>query len=344
MQSIDLRSDTTSRPTPAMRAAMAGADVGDDVLGDDPTVSRLEERLAERFGKDAAVFVPSGTMANQIALRVHLKPGQWVMGDAASHVFRVEGASTAGLAGVAALPVAAERGQPTPEQLRAALPFQHTTMQIMKHYAPGLLVLENTHNSAGGTVWQPEALYAACAWARAEGMTLHCDGARLWNASVASGCSEAEFAAPFDTVSVCFSKGLGAPVGSALVGQRDLIADARRVRSQLGGGMRQVGILAAAADYALTHNFHRLEEDHANARALAEGLVGCRGIEVDPQGVETNIVRIAMTEGDAGAWVDRAEAAGVRMLPLGRQLVRAVTCLDVSSEDIARAVARLREI
>ena len=341
---IDLRSDTVSRPTPEMREAMAGAGVGDDVFGDDPSVHELEERVAELLGKEAAVFVPSGTMANQIALRCHTSPGDWFIAEAGSHVLTVEGASTAGLASVAPSPIAGRRGMFTPDDVLARLPRQHSSMPDLSGYVPKLVWLENTHNGAGGVVWPLDLIVAVARTARAEGLAMHLDGARLWNASAASGVGEADYADHFDSVSVCFSKGLGAPVGSALVGGRDLIARARRFRSAYGGGMRQAGIIAAGALHALEHHRVRLGDDHANARALGEGLATIDGIEIDLETVETNIVKFRLKSISAGRFIDLAAEHGVLMLPLGPDTVRAVTCLDVSSADIATAIEEIRTI
>ncbi len=337
---IDLRSDTITRPCASMRAAMAAAEVGDDVYVDDPTVNSFEALVAELLGKEAALFVPSGTMSNQIALRTHCRPGDWIMASAASHILNVEGAITASLSGLAAIPVSAPHGHFLPDAVDAALPVRHYSVKLMDWYRPRLLSLENTHNAAGGTVWPLAQLSDVCARARAAGMAVHLDGARLWNAAIATGVSVAEIAAPFDTVSVCFSKGLGAPIGSALVGSREHIANARRLRSHHGGAMRQVGVIAAAARYALENNFERLAEDHVNAKRLADGLADLPGLSVDAAGVQTNIVRIE-TGASATEVCDRAAEVGVRMLPLGRNFVRAVTCSEVTAVDIDEAVARL---
>ena len=335
---IDLRSDTTSKPTPEMREAMARAEVGDDVLGDDPTVKRLEARVAEILGKEAAIYTPSGTMANQIALRCHLRPGDWFVVEADSHVLRVEGAATAGLANVAPSLVEGRQGRFGPEDVIARVPRPHPSIPDWLAVAPKLVWIENTHNGAGGTVWPLAELAKVAAAARKEGMAVHLDGARIWNAAVATGTPEAEFAAHCDTISVCFSKGLGAPIGSALAGPAETIREARRYRAAYGGGMRQAGIIAAGALHALENHRARLAEDHANARLLAEGLAKIDGIALDLATVESNIVVFHPTEISASTFVDRAEEAGVRMLPLGANTVRAVTCLDVSRADIEHAI------
>lgn len=341
---IDLRSDTTSKPTAEMRRVMAEAEVGDDVLGDDPTVRALEARVAEVLGKQAAVFVPSGTMANQLALRAHTTPGDWIVAEAGAHVLRIEGAATGGLAGVATTTIAGTGGIFTADDLAATMPPDHRYLPDMSGYVPKLVCLENTHNGAGGTVWPLNELVAVCGAAEAAGMARHLDGARLWNAAAATGVSEAAYTAPFDTVSVCFSKGLGAPIGSALVGSEDLIARARRFRSAYGGAMRQAGIVAAGAHYALEHHRPLLQTDHANARRLGEALAGMAGIDIDLDSVQTNIARFFVTAMPAGEFVDRLAGEGVMMLPFGPALVRAVTCLDVTADDIEQAIAAIRRV
>jgi threonine aldolase len=331
--SIDLRSDTITQPTPAMREAMARAEVGDDVFGDDPTVARLEAHVAERLGKEAALFTVSGTMANQLALRIHTEPGDEILVEGNAHIYYYESGGPAALAGVMCRCLPGNRGVFTADDIEAALrpPDQH--------FAPTRLVcVENTHNRGGGRVWPLPRLEEVVAAARRHQLRLHLDGARLWNAAIATGRPERTLAAPFDTVSVCFSKGLGAPIGSALCGPRELILRARRFRKMFGGGMRQAGILAAAALHALEHHRDRLAEDHANARALAEGLSRLPGVEADPASVETNIV-MARVPGRPAAPIARAlDAAGVRMLPVGPETLRAVTSLMVSAHDIPAAL------
>ena len=264
---IDLRSDTITQPTPAMREAMARAEVGDDVFGDDPTVTRLEARTAEILGKEAAVFTPSGTMANQLALRAHTEPGDEILVDGNAHIYYYETGAPAALAGVMCRCLPGVRGLFTVADVEAAL------RPADQHFAPTKLVcLENTHNRGGGSVWPMERIREIADVSRARGLRLHLDGARLWNAAVATGIPERDYAAHFDSVSVCFSKGLGAPIGSALCGTREFIQRARRFRKMYGGGMRQAGIIAAGALHALEHHRARLAEDHANARALAEEI------------------------------------------------------------------------
>ena len=335
---IDLRSDTITQPDDAMREVMAHAVVGDDVLGDDPTVRELEQRTAALLGKEAAVFVPSGTMANQLAIRSLTRPGDAILLDANAHIYCYEAGAPAALAGVQVSLLDGARGQFTAAQLEAALPPRDD------HFAPPSLVcVENTHNRGGGSVWPLEQIESVTAAARGHGLSLHLDGARLWNASVASGVSEAEYASHFDTVSVCFSKGLGAPVGSILAGTADVIAKARFYRKQQGGAMRQVGIIAAAARHALEHNRSRLADDHANGRALANGLAKLPGLEVDAAGVETNMVFIGTGDRDAGALAKRLEELGVRLLDTGPHTLRAVTNLTVSAEEVGQALTAFEQ-
>ena len=334
MRVIDLRSDTVTKPTPAMREAMARAEVGDDVFGDDPTVKELEAQTADLLGKEAALFVPSGTMANQLALRSHTQPGDEILVEANAHIYYYEGGAPAALSGVMCRCLNGQRGIFTGADVEAAL------RPADQHFAPTRLVcLENTHNRGGGKIWSLDQTEEVTATARKHRLQLHLDGARLWNAAVASGIPERAYAAHFDTISVCFSKGLGAPVGSALVGSRDVIGRARRFRKMFGGGMRQAGIIAAGALFALRHQHDRLAEDHANAKALASGLATVDGLELDPAEVETNMVRFRVRSLPARQLVDRLRAEGVRVLPVAPDTIRAVTNLMVSSDDIHAAVA-----
>jgi threonine aldolase len=341
MERIDLRSDTVTLPSLAMRQAMAAAPVGDDQYGEDPSVNRLQERLAELLGKEAALFVPSGTMANQIALKILTRPGDdVVVGDEAHIVWHESGAAAAN-SGVQ-FTVVGQGGLFTAADLRAACkPPGHIV------FPPTTLVaIENTHNRGGGVVFPQAEVVAICETARELGLASYLDGARLFNAAAASGHSLAELAAPFDFVSVALSKGLGCPVGSLIAGRYAGIVRARRARRMFGGAMRQSGILAAAGLYALDHNFSRLVDDHANARLLAERLAGLRGVRLDLAKVQSNIVIFRMEESapDAATIVARAEEAGVRVSAFGERTVRAVTHLDVSREQCRRAADLLAAV
>jgi threonine aldolase len=335
---IDLRSDTITQPTPAMRKAMAEAPVGDDVFGDDPTVNLLEQETADLLGKEAALFVPSGTMANQLAVRSHCNGGDELLMEARSHVFLYEAGAPAALHGVTcrALPVGPEaRGIFGPEHILQAM------RAVDDHYSPTRLIwIENTHNVGGGNVWPVKQVAAVAEMARSKGLALHMDGARLWNAAIAAGVPEREYARHCDTVSVCFSKGLGAPVGSALAGPKDLITRARRFRKMLGGGMRQAGIIAAGALHALRHHRQRLAEDHAHAKMLGESLATIPGVTIDGGAVQTNIVRFRAEGVDAKAVAARLATEGLLLFDTGPDTFRAVTNLMVSTEDTT-AAARL---
>jgi threonine aldolase len=331
----DLRSDTVTKPTAGMRRAMAEAEVGDDVYGEDPSVRLLEERTAELLGKERALFVPSGTMANQIALLLHTRPGDEVIVGERAHCVWYESGAGAAWSGVQ-FAVAGSGGLFTPEELRAAI-------KPSSPYLPNtrLVALENTHNRAGGRIVHLQETRRIAAAAREHGLALHLDGARLWNASVATGVALRDYAEPFDTVSVCFSKGLGAPVGSALAGSAEWITRAHRYRKMLGGGMRQSGVLASAGLYALAHHVTRLAEDHAAARTIANIVGESRGARVDVSSVETNIVNITLPDKPASVIVDSARARGVLINAIAPDQLRAVTHLDVSAnaEVAARALA-----
>lgn len=333
-QLIDLRSDTVTKPTAAMREAMVRAEVGDDVFGDDPTVKALESQTAELLGKEAALFVPSGTMANQLAIRSHTEPGDEILVEANAHIYYYEGGGPAARSGVMCRCINGQRGIFTGADVEAAL------RPADPHFPRTRLVcLENTHNRGGGKIWSIGQVQEVAAAARKHGLQLHLDGARLWNASVAAGIPERDYAAYFDTVSVCFSKGLGAPVGSALAGPKAFIERARRFRKMFGGGMRQAGIIAAGALFALANHRARLAEDHANAKALASGLAAVNGLEAAPAEVETNMVRFRVRALPAQQLVHRLRAQGVLLLAVGPDTIRAVTSLMVSSDDIRAAVA-----
>jgi len=340
---IDLRSDTVTRPTPAMRAVMAGAEVGDDVYGEDPSVLALEARTAELLGKEEAVFVPSGTMSNQVALRTHAVSGDQVLMDARAHIHLNEGGAAAALSGLTVRELRGNHGIFTAADVAAAVERPHPFNPVHLSPKTALVCVENTHNGGGGVVWPMDTLRNVAATARSLGIALHLDGARLWHASAASGIAEAEYAELFDTVSVCFSKGLGAPVGSALAGSREHIARARRFKQMFGGGLRQAVIVAAGALHALEHHRARLADDIRNARTLAEGLARMKGIRIELDRVETNIVRFEVTTASAADFVEACHARGVFMLPGGASGVRAVTHLDVNRGDIERALEIIAE-
>jgi threonine aldolase len=339
---IDLRSDTVTRPSPAMREAMARAEVGDDVFGDDPTIHALEAEVAALVGKEAALFVPSGTMSNQIAIALHTRPGDEVIVGEGAHVVFYESGAGAALSGVQ-FAVAGAGGL-----------FDADAMEARIHpddfHAPrtSLVCVENTHNRAGGRVFPQADAIAIADRARKRGLAVHLDGARIWNASVATGLSPAELAAPFDTASVCFSKGLGAPVGSALCMPRALVPMARRFRKRFGGAMRQSGILAAGALYALRHNRERMKDDHENARQLAERIARAPGASVELSRVETNIVNVDLEAPRTGAAVvAAAKELGLLVNASGPRRIRVVTHLDASAADVlsaadllARAIAK----
>ncbi|HVB18119.1 MAG TPA: GntG family PLP-dependent aldolase [Stellaceae bacterium] len=336
-ESIDLRSDTVTRPSPGMRQVMAQALVGDDQYGEDPSVNRLQERIAALLGKAAALFVPSGTMANQIALKVLTRPGEEVLVAEDAHMMWHEAGAGAANSGVQFTAIG-KGGRFTAGDFSAAVkPRGHIVFP-----PTGLVAIENTHNLGGGVVFRQDDAVAVCAAAHAAGIACYLDGARLFNAAVASGLSLAALAAPFDLVSVALSKGLGCPVGSVLAGNADDIARAVRARRMFGGAMRQSGILAAAGLYALDHHVEALAEDHASARLIAERLAGIAGVVLDLATVETNIVvfRLADDRPDAAAIVARAKEAGVLISALGVRTVRAVTHRDVG-RDACRAAADL---
>lgn len=337
---IDLRSDTVTRPTPGMRAAMAAAEVGDDVFGDDPTVNRLEERLATLLGKEAALFVPSGTMSNQIAVKAHTVPGDELLCDANCHIYNYEVGGAAQLSGVTCRCIDGEFGILDVSQLEDKIRPINEHLVITR-----MVCLENTHNRGGGKVYPLVKIAAVSRWARKHNLIMHLDGARLWNAIVATGIPAAQWAQHFDTVSVCFSKGMGTPVGSALSGPKTLIAKARRIRKLFGGGMRQAGILAAAALYALDHHVERLAEDHRHAQVIAEAIRDTPGLSLWPAEVETNLIWFRVSP-DLGTPKDVAAALkqhGVLVHPSGPQTARACTHLDVSSAQAERAADVIRK-
>ncbi len=338
---IDLRSDTATRPTPAMRAAMAAAEVGDDVLAEDTTVNRLQERIATMLGKEAALFVPSGTMSNQIGVRLHCKPGDEVILEAGGHIYNHEQGGVSQLSGVATRTVEGHAGMLRVEQLEGLIRPDNN------HYARTRLVcLENTHNRAGGCVLPFDEVQRTCDWAHERGLMTHLDGARLFNAVVASGIAASKWAAPFDTVSVCFSKGLGAPVGSALCGPRAMIHEALRHRKLFGGGMRQAGIIAAGALYALEHHVARLADDHAHAKMLADCVHATDGLMLQANPVETNIVFFSVHPklGSASEFCGRLRQYGVLMMVENARTIRAVTHLDVNRKQMEEVCNALRQV
>lgn len=338
---IDLISDTVTQPTPDMRKAMAEAKVGDSQRGEDPTVNRLQEELADLLGKDAALFVPSATMANQIAFKVHTRPGDEIMMDRRSHPIHYEGGAPAFLSGVMIYPLDGDRGAFTEEDVLAAI-------RPDDPHAPRsrLVSMENTHNLGGGKVWPFGKLAAVADIARLHGLSVHMDGARLMNAVVASGISAREYCDPVASVTLCFTKGLGAPVGAAVAGDKDFVREARRCQQVFGGAMRQAGIIAAGALYALRHHVDRLAEDHENARLLAERLADQESIEIAPADVETNIVFFGVegTGMTAGEFVAQLKERGVRMGAYRDGRVRAVTHLGVTQADVLEAVRSVHEM
>jgi threonine aldolase len=333
MSLIDLRSDTVTRPVAAMREAMARAEVGDDVYGEDPTVRVLETKVAELLGKEAALFVPSGTMSNQIALLCHARRGDEVYIGEGAHVAFNESGAGAAWAGVQFVEVG-RGGTFTADELAEVI-----KPDVYYLPRPRVVAIENTHNRAGGCVFPQPAIEAIAEVARGRGLALHLDGARIWNAAAASGLAEHQLAAPFDSVSICFSKGLGAPVGSALVGSSALVTEARRFRKMLGGGMRQAGILAAGALYAVEHHRARIVEDHVNAALFASGLAAIsKAARVGLP--ETNIVNVDVP-GDAARVSDEARRGGLLVSPSAPRRLRAVFHLDTSKEDASRAATIL---
>ncbi len=339
---IDLRSDTKTLPSPAMRQAMAEAEVGDDVSGEDPTVNRLEATCAERLGKEAGLFVASGTMGNLVCLYTHTRRGQDLIVERRAHLYHFEVGGLAEICGLVARPVEGERGRMSPEQVEAAI-----TEPGNIHTSPtGLLALENSHNLAGGTVLSVEQTQALCEVAHAHGLPVHLDGARIFNAAVAAGVEVSELVAPVDSVQICFSKGLGAPVGSMICGTADFIEEARRVRKLFGGGMRQAGVIAAAAEVALRDTPPRLAEDHANARLIADTLAQLPGISVDLETVQTNMVYFAVDREDltAPALCDALGAYDIIAAPRDEREIRFVTHVQVSRSDAERVCAALTEV
>ena len=337
---VDLRSDTLTVPTAAMREAMARAEVGDDVYEEDPTVRRLEELAARRTGKDAALLVTSGTQGNLCSILAQTHPGQEIVLDADCHIFNSEVGGPALLGGLQTRPIPTARGFLTPEQVEAAIRLPNIHLPVT-----GLVCIENTHNRHGGACCTPEEIAAVARVAHAAGVRVHLDGARIFNAAVALGRPVADFARPVDSLTFCLSKGLAAPVGSVVCGDGEFIAKARRARKMVGGGMRQVGVLAAAGIVALEHMVDRLAEDHALARRLAEGLARLPGVAIDPATVQTNIVIFRVDRaGGVGELVAGGLARKVKVHQIGPHAIRCVTHKDVDAEDVDRALDAFREI
>ncbi|MCZ6758398.1 MAG: GntG family PLP-dependent aldolase [Bacteroidetes bacterium] len=335
---IDLRSDTVTKPSPGMLQAMVDAEVGDDVFGEDPTVKELQSEVSALLGKEAGLFVPSGVMSNQLALRVHTNPGDEVILESGSHIANHESGAAGALAGVQLLSIKGSRGIIDPTEIE-------NSIRTGYYWEPNprLVCIENTHNQAGGVVYPLDMILETNEIVRERDLAFHLDGARLWNASIATGVSEAQYAAPFDSVSVCLSKGLGAPIGSVLVGSSEFIAKAHRFRKMYGGGMRQVGVLAAAGLFALRNQKDDLANDHARARILAEGLSTIAAFSVDPTRVETNIVMFDVDDDSISA-LEQMKAAGVLMVPFGPKTIRATTHRDVDDASINEVLRILNRI
>ena len=337
---VDLQSDTVTKPTQEMRRFMCEAEVGDEQKLEDPTVNLLQEMVAELLGKEAALFLPSGTMCNEIAMRVHCRPGDEMLAHRTAHPIHFETGGPAALAGVNVSALDGARGQYDAEAVTAAIRPENRYMPRSR-----LVWVEQTSNLGGGSIWPLARITAVTDVARRHGLHTHLDGARLMNAVVASGVSARDYAAPFDSAWIDFSKGLGAPVGAVLAGSRAFIAEAWRFKQQMGGAMRQAGIIAAGGVYALRHHVDRLAEDHANARRLANGLAELPGIRLDPLSVETNIVIFDLTgELDAPTALERLLERGVRLSLISQRSLRAVSHLDVSAQDVERALVVAREV
>lgn len=337
MADIDLRSDTVTRPSDGMRRAMYEAEVGDDVYGEDPTVNRLQKRVGTLLGKEAALFVPSGTMANQICLHVLTDPGDEIILERGSHVFNYESGAAGLLSGVQLHPLEGDRGRLGPAQVEAAVRPAADVLPRSR-----VVSIENTANKAGGVVYSLKRIQAIAEVALSNDLSVHLDGARLWNAATALDVDEQTLAAPADLTWVALSKGLGAPVGSVIAGPSSLIDDARRTRKQFGGGMRQAGVLAAAGLYALEHHRPHLDRDHEKAHRLAHGLAECPPFTIDPGEVDTNIVIFEVPEDTAADVVEHLRETGVLLTPFGPSTVRATTHRDVSMEDIDEALALIQ--
>ena len=338
---VDLRSDTFTKPSPGMREAIARAEVGDDVFGEDPTVNLLQDKVAAMLGKEAGLFVASGTMGNQVAVNAHTHPGDEAILESDAHIFIYEAGGPARLSGVQLWPISGSGGVITAEQVEAAIRPDN-----VHHPSTRLICLENTHNRGGGTIFPIEEIRRIRKVAEQHGLRMHLDGARLWNAAVATGISLDEWAKYFDSVSVCFSKGMGAPVGSMLVGDGHFIEEAHRVRKVIGGAMRQAGIIAAGALYAVEHHFDRLADDHRNARQLAEALAELPGLSIDLNSVQTNILfmEVEASVCPAQEAEEKLRQKDVLVLALGPSRIRAVTHLDIPDGGIEKAISGFKEV
>ena len=339
---IDIRSDTVTQPTEGMRKAMLEADVGDDVLGDDPTVIKLQNKAAELLGKEAALYVPSGTMSNIVATRTHTSPGDEIVTEAHSHIYRYEGGAFAALSGCSVALVDGMNGLMTSEQVSSSI---RKAEGSLSHYPNGSLVcVENTAQGGGGSVYSQEAIDDICKVAREKDCKLHMDGARLFNATVASNTDPARMVRDFDSVSICLSKGLGAPIGSVLVGSKKDLAQAHRWRKMFGGGMRQAGMMAAAGIYALENNIDRLREDHRRARKFAEALVEMPNFSVNLDTVQSNIVYIGVGKGRSKQIIEKLAKQDIDILDTDDSTIRAVFHLHISDEDLDKIITEFSKI
>lgn len=338
---IDLRSDTVTQPTPEMREAMRNAEVGDDVFGEDPTVNRLQALMADLTGKEAALFVPTGTMGNQVCVKTHTQAGNEIIVELNSHLYNYESGAPALLSSVQVMPIPGIRGSFTLEQVQAAVRPKN-----VHHPLTALICIENTHNRAGGTIFPLEEIKRISLWAHEQGIRMHLDGARLWNASIATKIHIAEYCRYFDSVSLCFSKGLGAPIGSIIAGSTEFIQRARYYRKVFGGGMRQAGVLAAAAIYAVHHHFQRLSEDHRRARVLGEFIHHLPHVELDLQTLQTNIIifNVQKTGLSGQQVIEKLAEKGIKMSTFAGTKIRAVTHLHITDEDIEQTQRALKEI
>jgi threonine aldolase len=341
MNLVDLRSDTVTKPTPGMRDAMLSAPVGDDVIDVDPSVVALQDRISSMLGKEAAIFMPSGTMTNQIALRVHCQPGDEFLCESGCHIYNYEQGAFAQLSGLVASTVTGRDAILELEQLKGLVRPENEHMVRTK-----LLCIENTHNRGAGRIYPIGRIEQLCSWAHSAGLKTHLDGARLFNAAIATGTQLSEYGNHFDSMSVCFSKGLGAPVGSCLAGTKEFIAKARRARKLFGGGMRQVGILAAGALYALENHMQRLEEDHQHAKILAEAIADCSSLSLLSPVPDTNIVifHVAPQLGTAANFAEKLKEMNILALAFGPQSIRLVTHLDIHSDQVEYTCKVIRSL